>query len=88
MCSFVYLFLGMNMQICFVNDAAAIAEADSPSSDSESCPKLSKPITHTIQQTNPRHNTSTVQPNPYSSRPLSIKKTSSQDKGNAFNATI
>lgn len=80
---FVYCSLcsGMNLQLCFVNDAASIAEVESPSSDSESCPKLSKPVTHINQSTNSRLNASTVQPNPYSSRPLSMKKSSSHEKG-------
>lgn len=56
-----------------MNEAAA--EADSPSSDSESCPKLSKPPT-TL-----RYNS--TQPNPYNSRPLSIKKSQSSEKGEA-----
>lgn len=45
-----------------MNESAA--DVDSPSSDSESCPKLSKPPT--------RYNS--AQANPYSSRPLSVKK--------------
>lgn len=45
-----------------MNESAA--DVDSPSSDSESCPKLSKPPTRY----------SSIQPNPYNSRPLSVKK--------------
>lgn len=33
----------MNLQICFMNETAS--DTESPSSDSESCPKLSKSIT-------------------------------------------
>lgn len=61
----------MNLQICFMNKSAA--DADSPSSDSESCPKLSKPPT-TVRY-------SSAQANPYNSRPLSIKKSQSSEKG-------
>lgn len=74
------IIAGMNLQLCFVNDAAA--EADSPSSDSESCPKLSKPISQTV---NSRVNIPAAQPNPYNSRPLSMKKTSSHEKGKFLN---
>lgn len=72
----------MNLQICYVNDGAAVAEGESPSSDSESCPKLSKPTTFNQkqQQQQSRHNISTVQPNPYSSRPLTMKKSSSNER--------
>lgn len=74
---------GKNLQICFVNDAAAAADGDSLSSDSESCPKLSKPIINTNLSTNSlnRLSSTTAQPNPYNSRPLSMKKTASQEKG-------
>ncbi|XP_031616977.1 M-phase inducer phosphatase [Contarinia nasturtii] len=70
---------GKNLQICFVNDAAA-ADGDSLSSDSESCPNLSKAATHNSQSSSRHSNTNTVQPNPYNSRPLSMKKTTSQEK--------
>lgn len=74
----------MNLQICYVNDGAAVAEGDSPSSDSESCPKLSKPTTYNQkQQQQSRHNIPTVQPNPYNSRPLTMKKSSSNEKSKA-----
>lgn len=63
----------MNLQICFMNESAA--EADSPSSDSESCPQLSKPPTTQSLRYN------SAQPNPYSSRPLSVKKSQSNEKG-------
>lgn len=56
------------MQLCYVNDT--VNEPETPSSDSESCPKLSKPPT--------RYNS--MQANPYSSRPLSVKKSQINDK--------
>lgn len=67
---------GMNLQICFMNESAA--EAESPSSDSESCPKLSKPIT---KKTTTLPEYSSAQAHPYNARPLSVKKSSTQDKG-------
>lgn len=71
----------MNLQICFMNDAAAAADTESPSSDSESCPKLSKPIKYSNQAANSRYSASS-QPHPYNARPLSIKKSSSShEKG-------
>lgn len=73
---------GKNLQICFVNDAAAAADGDSLSSDSETCPKLSKVASRTNQPPIPvRHGNITPQANPYNSRPLSMKKTASQEKG-------
>lgn len=80
--------IGKNLQICYVNDSAA-ADGDSLSSDSESCPKLSKPITHTNQSTNSlsRHSSTIAQPNPYNSRPLSMKKTS-HEKGKLMKCTM
>jgi hypothetical protein len=53
----------MNLQICFMNETAS--DTESPSSDSESCPKLSK--INTRSKTNPNAN-------PYSSRPLTTSK--------------
>lgn len=77
-----FIQIGKNLQICFVNDSAAAADGDSLSSDSESCPKLSKPVIHTNQPPIPvRHSNITAQANPYNSRPLSMKKTTSQEKG-------
>lgn len=72
------------MQICYVNGAAASIDTDSPSSDSESCPKLSKPLKHSNQSLNlyATNNDLTAQPNPYNSRPLSMKKMSTFEKGN------
>lgn len=89
----IEMISGKNLQICYVNDSAAAADGDSLSSDSESCPKLSKPITHTNQSTNSlsRHSSITAQPNPYHSRPLSMKKTTSQEKGinlHSINASL
>lgn len=39
------LILGMNLQICFMNETAS--DTESPSSDSETCPKLSKSVSAT-----------------------------------------
>lgn len=65
-----------------MNDAAAAGDADSLSSDSETCPKLSKAAKHKNQPPIPvRHSNITAQANPYNSRPLSMKKTASQEKG-------
>lgn len=74
-----------------MNDAAAATDVDSFSSDSESCPKLSKPPTYTSQPTNfARQSNITAQLNPYSSRPLSMKKTTPQEKGtiNTFDGIL
>lgn len=70
-----YLISGMNLQICFMNETAS--DNESPSSDSESCPKLSKGVPHnrsTLYTTsaslrNGANNTS----NPYTSKPLSSR---------------
>lgn len=73
---------GKNLQICFVNDAAASVDGDSLSSDSDTCPKLTKPKTnHSSSNSASRHSSTITQPNPYHSRPLSMKKTASQEKG-------
>lgn len=58
----------MNLQICFMNET--VSDNESPSSDSETCPKLSK------AKTNSRYTSSSAGAgaNPYNSRPLSIKK--------------
>lgn len=71
---------GKNLQICFVNDAAG-GDGDSLSSDSESCPNLSKAATNNGHSSSRHSNTTIAQPNPYNSRPLSMKKTASQEKG-------
>lgn len=74
-----------------MNDGTAVtsnvaAETESLSSDSESCPKLSKPI----KQSNPAPDFCglggelAAQPNPYSARPLSVKKAPSSGKGRIF----
>lgn len=65
-------FLGMNLQICFMNEAAS----DSESSDSETCPKLSQGMNKrkNIQRSSSlmSHRSAALNNNPYSSRPLSI----------------
>lgn len=55
----------MNLQICFMNDTAS--DTESPSSDSESCPKLSKSQTFNNR---PQHAGGSA--HPYKTRPLSI----------------
>lgn len=55
----------MNLQICFMNDTAS--DTESPSSDSESCPKLSKSQTFNNR---PQYNSATA--HPYKSHPLSV----------------
>lgn len=60
-----------------------MADTDSLSSDSETCPKLSKPIKQ-ISQTSDFYGLASdiaAQPNPYSARTLSVKKVSSNVKG-------
>jgi len=65
-------FSGMNLQICFMNEAAS----DSESSDSETCPKLSQGMNKrkNIQRSSSlmSHRSAALNNNPYSSRPLSI----------------
>lgn len=70
-----------NLQVCFVNDGTGIAsvDTDSPSSDSDTCPKLSKSVKQSNQA--PDFYDIAAQPNPYSSRPLSMKKVASNGKG-------
>lgn len=62
----------MNLQICFMNEAAS----DSESSDSETCPKLSQGMNKrkNIQRSSSlmSHRSTALNNNPYSSRPLSI----------------
>lgn len=74
-----FKFPGMNLQICFMNETAS--DNESPSSDSESCPKLSKSSSFASSgSSNSRY--SNGQPShPYNSRPLSVKKSQSQEKG-------
>lgn len=59
------------------------ADTESLSSDSESCPKLSKPIKQSNQAPDLYGLTGdfAAQPNPYSARPLSVKKAPSTGKG-------
>lgn len=68
------LMLGRNLQICFMNEAAS----DSESSDSETCPKLSKGVSRKKNVQRPsslmNHRNACLNNNPYSSRPLSIAK--------------
>lgn len=65
---------GMNLQICFMNEAAS----DSESSDSETCPKLSQGMNRrkTVQRPSSlmNHRNVTLNNNPYNSRPLSVVK--------------
>ncbi|KAG5674729.1 hypothetical protein PVAND_004681 [Polypedilum vanderplanki] len=67
---------GMNLQICFMNEAAS----DSESSDSETCPKLSQGMSKRKSVQRPSnlmsHRTTALNnnSNPYSSRPLSVPK--------------
>ncbi|KAG4070745.1 hypothetical protein HA402_010971 [Bradysia odoriphaga] len=71
---------GMNLQICFMNETAS--DNESPSSDSESCPKLSKSFTFsnnsTTGNTYSRYNS--ADSHPYNTRPLSVRKSSSTEK--------
>lgn len=55
----------MNLQICFMNETAS--DTESPSSDSESCPKLSKSKTFTNR---PAYSSQVA--HPYRARPLSF----------------
>lgn len=62
-------FPGKNLQICFVNDTQS--DTESVSSDSESCPTLSRlPRGNSINQIKKLQAA-----NPYSSRPLSVSCT-------------
>lgn len=61
---------GMNLQICFMNET--VSDNESPSSDSETCPKLTKSKTNESRYTS----NSSQSNNPYSSRPLSVSKKS------------
>lgn len=64
----------MNLQICFMNEAAS----DSESSDSETCPKLSQGMSKRKNIQRPSslisHRATALNNNPYSSRPLSVTK--------------
>lgn len=77
---------GKNLQICFVNDTAS--DVDSPSSDSESCPKLTKPKNNNGKINGLATNghlksipSSITPPHPYNARPLTVKKSESIGKG-------
>lgn len=58
----------MNLQICFMNEASS--DTESPSSDSETCPKLSKSTSNSSNMS--RYSSSSSAHNPYHSRPLSV----------------
>lgn len=69
---------GKNLQICFMNEAAS----DTESSDSETCPKLSQGDSYKNRKKSLRkqkinsfmNSRSSINNNPYSSRPLSVAK--------------
>lgn len=74
----------MNLQICFMNDTAS--DTESPSSDSESCPKLSKSKTfsNSASSSNYYSRYSSSTSHPYNSRPLSVnikKNATNTDNG-------
>lgn len=72
----------MNLQICFMNETAS--DNESPSSDSESCPKLSKSFTFSNNSTgNTYSRYNSADSHPYNSRPLSVnvRKGSTAEKG-------
>lgn len=58
---------GMNLQICFMNET--VSDNESPSSDSETCPNLTK-----SKSTTHNYTSNSSFNNPYSSRPLSVSK--------------
>lgn len=72
----IIIITGMNLQICFMNEAAS----DSESSDSETCPKLSQGMSKrkNVQRSSSlmSHRTTAINNNssPYNSRPLSVAK--------------
>lgn len=68
----------MNLQICFMNETAS--DNESPSSDSETCPKLTKSKVNESRYTS----NNSISNNPYNSRPLSVSKKS---YGNGNTAT-
>lgn len=76
----------MNLQICFMNETAS--DTESPSSDSESCPKLSKSSSFSSNASSGTNNyysrySSSSVTHPYNSRPLtvSINKKNTVEKG-------
>lgn len=70
----------MNLQICFMNETAS--DNESPSSDSESCPKLSKSSSFASAGSNHSRYSMGHSSHPYNARPLSVKKSQSHEKGN------
>ncbi|CAD7086437.1 unnamed protein product [Hermetia illucens] len=68
---------GMNLQICFMNEASS--DTESPSSDSETCPKLSKSTSNSSNMS--RYSSSSSAHNPYHSRPLSMNRPSTLSLG-------
>ena len=66
----------MNLQICFMNEVSS--DTESPSSDSETCPKLSKTISTSSNTTSSTaassrySSSSSIIPHPYHGRPLSV----------------
>ncbi|CAO1308202.1 unnamed protein product [Diamesa serratosioi] len=88
---------GKNLQICFMNEAAS----DTESSDSETCPKLSQGDSYKNRKKSLRkqkinsfmNSRSSINNNPYSSRPLSMAKSvldhiGSERKGKSLNEEI
>lgn len=66
---------GMNLQICFMNETAS--DTESPSSDSETCPKLSKAPSFANR---PAAAYNGQVANPYRARPLSVSVASAASK--------
>lgn len=63
----------MNLQICFMNDTAS--DTESPSSDSETCPKLTKITNSNTNNTGGLHRVnSSTNGHPFKSRPLTVTK--------------
>ncbi|KAJ6646210.1 putative proline iminopeptidase, partial [Pseudolycoriella hygida] len=60
----------MNLQICFMNETAS--DNESPSSDSESCPKLSKTFSNNSTGNSYSRYNSSDSSHPYNTRPLSV----------------
>jgi Schwannomin-interacting protein 1 len=80
----------MNLQICFMNEAAS----DSESSDSETCPKLSQGMSRRKNVQRPSslmsHRGTPLNNNPYSSRPLTVNKSVMErnERGEDFRLTF
>ncbi|XP_055379282.1 schwannomin-interacting protein 1 [Condylostylus longicornis] len=66
---------GNNLQICFMNEASS--DTESISSDSETCPKLSKSTSNASSRYSSMSSISTS--NPYNSRPLSVNITNNNN---------